>query len=80
MGFASYLRNGEVMRSSAVLFVMAVVTFGLAGDTASAGTIMLRGIYSRSALGADCVEAGGTPTPGMELNGFGCKTDKGEVE
>ena len=55
------------MRSSAVLFVMAILTFGLAGDPASAGTIMLRGIYSRSALGADCVAAGGTPTPGMEL-------------
>jgi len=62
------------------MFVLVLVAFGLVGDTASAGTTTLRGIYARSVLGADCIDAGGTPAPGTGPGGFGCKTDKGEVE
>jgi hypothetical protein len=63
-----------------VMFVLTLAAAGLAGDRASAGTTVLRGIYARSVLGADCVAAGGTPTPGVEPSGFGCKTHQGEVE
>jgi hypothetical protein len=69
-------RKGKAAMRQIVMFVLA---FGLVG-AASAGTITLRGLYARSALGADCINAGGTPTPGTGAGGFGCKTDKGEVE
>ena len=44
-----------------VMFALVLVAFGLVGDTASAGITTLRGIYGRSVLGADCIDAGGTP-------------------
>ena len=70
---------GRAVMRQIVMFVLVLLAFGPVGS-ASAGTITLRGIYARSALGADCINAGGTPTPGTGAAGFGCKTDKGAVE
>ena len=64
-----------------VTIVLTAASFGLASDAASsAGTIELRGVYSTSVVGHDCVHAGGTRTPGLGPDGYGCKTEKGEVE
>ena len=63
-----------------VLIMLTAASFGLAPGGASAGTIELRGVYSMSVVGPDCVHAGGTRTPGLGPDGFGCKTEKGEVE
>jgi hypothetical protein len=57
-----------------------VVALGLAAGPASAATIQLRGLYGASVLGHDCLDAGGTTTPGIGSGGYGCKTEKGDVE
>jgi hypothetical protein len=63
-----------------VIIVLTAASFGLASGATSAGTIELRGVYSTSVVGPDCVHAGGTRTPGLGPGGYGCKTEKGEVE
>jgi hypothetical protein len=63
-----------------VTFVLTAAAVGLAADAASAGTIELRGIYSISVVGPECVHAGGTRTAGIGPGGYGCKTEKSEVE
>ena len=63
-----------------VTIVLTAASFGLAADAGSAGTIELRGVYSASVVGHDCAHEGGTRTPGLGPEGYGCKTEKGEVE
>ena len=59
-----------------VAFVIALCLL----SEASAATIQLKGLYGASVLGHDCVEAGGTTTLGIGSGGYGCKTDRGDVE
>jgi hypothetical protein len=51
-----------------------------ASDAASAGTIELRGVYGVSVVAPECVHAGGMRAPGIGPGGYGCKTEKSEVE
>jgi hypothetical protein len=63
-----------------ITILLALAAFAFAADAAPAGTIELRGVYSPSAVGPDCTRAGGTRTEGVGPGGYGCKTERGDVE
>jgi hypothetical protein len=63
-----------------ITILLTLAAFAFAADAAPAGTFELRGVYSPSVVGPDCTHAGGARTVGVGPGGYGCKTERGEVE
>ena len=64
------------MRKFFIAALILVVSAG--GSAAIAGTVSL--VATLGQVNAACIGSGGTTTAGVGKDGFGCKTDKGEVE
>jgi hypothetical protein len=63
----------------ALALVIATLALGSVTDYAVAGTKVIKGKFSASTVGLDCINTQGTFTAGIGPGGYGCKTDKGEV-
>ena len=63
-----------------ITFMLTIAASTFVADLTCAETIKLRGVYSVSVVDRTCIRAAGMQTRGIGLGGFGCKTEKGEVE
>jgi hypothetical protein len=65
------------MRLALLLFALG--TFGIVPHASWAATVPLKGVYAQSVVAHDCLDAGREMTPGDGPNGYGCRTEKGDV-